>query len=47
MVKDLSVAVFDFGPKVVVVVFVELVIAVVQGGCFGYGTRSKFILDTL
>jgi hypothetical protein len=45
LVEDLSVTIFDFGPEVVVVVLVELVIAVVQGGCFGYGTRSQFILE--
>ena len=47
LVEDLAIAVFNFGPEVVVVVFFELVIAVVQGGSFGYGSRSEFVLDKL
>jgi hypothetical protein len=47
LIEDLAIAVLDLGPEVVVVVFFELVIAVVQSGSFGYGSRSEFILDEL
>jgi hypothetical protein len=47
LVEDFAIAVFNLGPEVVVVVFFELVIAVVQGGSFGYGSRSEFILGEL
>ena len=44
MVEDLAIAVLDLGPEVVVVVLFIFVIAVVQGGSFGYGSRSELVL---
>lgn len=47
MIENLAVAVLDLGPEIVVVVFFEFVIAVVQGGSFGYGSRSELVLGKL
>jgi hypothetical protein len=47
LVEDFAIAVLDLGPEVVVVVFLVLVVAVVQGGSLGYGSRSEFVLDEL
>ena len=47
LVEDLAIAVLDLGPEVVVVVLFILVIAVVQGGSFGYGSRGERILENL
>jgi hypothetical protein len=47
LVEDLAVAVLDLGPEVVVVVFFELIVAVVQGGGIGYGSRSELVLEKL
>jgi hypothetical protein len=45
LIENLAVTVLDLGPEVVVVVFFELVVAVVQGGSFGYGSRGEFFLN--
>jgi len=47
LVEDFAIAVLDLGPEVVVVVFFIFVIAVVQGGSFGYGSRGELILRKL
>jgi hypothetical protein len=47
LIENLAVAVLNLGPEIVVVVFFEFVIAVVQGGSFGYGSRSKLVLAKL
>lgn len=47
LVEDFAITVLDLGPEVVVVVFFIFVIAVVQGGSFGYGSRRELILRKL